>query len=719
MNWWRELKRRNVVRVGIAYGVTSWILVQLALLLFDTFAAPAWVGRVFISLLLLCFPLVLIFAWAFELTPEGIKRTHEVDRQASITRQTGRKINYMITAALAVAVVFLVWDRFAHVSVSDDGNTATTAVTTAVTATDESSIAVLPFSDMSPDGDQGYFADGISEELLNLLGRLEGLKVAARTSSFAFKGRDENVKTIAETLDVANVLEGSVRKAGTTLRITAQLIDADTGFHLWSDTFDRELDDVFAIQDEIASSIVAALEHHLGLDAIAPTATRSSNIDAYGAFLEGRYLVQKRTQPTLEQAAAAFEKAIALDPEYAPAYAALAETTLLLSAKPSSYGEMDPAEALARARPLVDRALALAPDSAEAHVARGFVLYEQEEYQASVTAYQRALAINPNLVRAHIWLSSSLELLGFQDEAFASIGRAVALDPLSHVAVSNLTGGMIARDRVDEALAAVEKLVRVHDDTRAYTTMGRLHFVQGHLDESHSWYREALARTPGDRNAERGLLLIYASLGLYDRSAALANPGWESYWVQSLAGEPAAAAAGMQARADEIPVDIVQQIAAQLHLWAGDPAAARAALEPLADRTSGHEGPLFMLWSWPAAKLLVEARLEAGDQRGAEQLLDDLHAFLADLRASGFRGARLLILEAEAFALSGDTDKALQRLRALVDRRWIGIMDLADMSTLANLKDNPDFDAIVADYRREHARQRTAVLQQLGEPARL
>jgi TolB-like protein len=247
--FFEELKRRNVFRVAIAYIVVAWLVLQVADVVLPTFQTPDWVMPAFTFLLALGFPVALTFAWAYEMTPEGIKREKEVDRSQSITRNTGRKLDFIIIGVLVVAIAFLAYDEFVIEPAQEEARTTANSEASEVIETDipEMSVAVLPFVNMSADPDQEYFSDGISEELLNQLVKIRGLQVAGRTSSFAFKGRNEDLRSIADQLNVAHILEGSVRKAGDRVRITAQLVKASDGYHLWSETYDRDLSDIFAI----------------------------------------------------------------------------------------------------------------------------------------------------------------------------------------------------------------------------------------------------------------------------------------------------------------------------------------------------------------------------------------------------------------------------------------------------------------------------------------
>jgi TolB-like protein len=351
MSFFAELKRRNVFRVGVAYVVTAWLLLQASDVVLNNVEAPGWVFRVIMLLLGIGFPLVLIFAWAFEMTPEGLKRERDVDRGQSITHKTGRKLDFTIIAILVMGLAYFIWEsRFSGDPASSDPAPSSQAEAPAVSASadpsrkgedapmatavipNDKSIAVLPFVNLSSDPEQEFFSDGISEELLNALARFPGLRVAARTSSFQFKGQNRDIADIATTLKVAHILEGSVRKSGNRLRITAQLIKADDGFHLWSETYDREMTDIFAIQDEIAGAISEALRVQLALEgdqpkAHQPVVIEAANTQAYEAYLRGRQLINRRGREAIEAAVTHLERALRLDNNYAPAHAQLAIAT--------------------------------------------------------------------------------------------------------------------------------------------------------------------------------------------------------------------------------------------------------------------------------------------------------------------------------------------------------------------------------------------------------
>lgn len=331
MPFFTELRRRNVVRVGVAYAVIGWVLAQIAEFAFENFGAPEWVLKTFVTLLLLGLPIALLFAWAFELTPEGIKREKDVDRSRSTTGATGRKLDFVIIVALVVALSYFLWERQADVSMPAVSAAADESGSSAGEdkASNQRSIAVLPFVNMSSDDEQDWFSDGLTEEILNALARTPDLLVAARTSSFKFKGSNEDVPTIAKALGVAHVLEGSVRSGPDRLRVTAQLIRASDGFHLWSQSYDRKPDDVIQIQEDIAIEIATALETAMVPEALARMVTSGTNsVPAYNAYLEG-LSIDFSTLTTgdayqLLRARDAFNRAVDLDPEFSSAYWELA-----------------------------------------------------------------------------------------------------------------------------------------------------------------------------------------------------------------------------------------------------------------------------------------------------------------------------------------------------------------------------------------------------------
>ena len=466
MSFFTELQRRNVFRVGIAYAVAAWVLLQVVDLVLENIAAPDWVMKVFMLSVAVGFPVAVIIAWAFEMTPEGIKRESQVDRTQSIVQTTGRKLDRIIIGFLAVAVVFLLIDPFEYRGTAEPVVTDKASPVSEVALSepapvdagddtqndgvspDEASVAVLPFVNMSSDPEQEYFSDGISEEILNVLTRIPNLKVAARTSSFQFKGKNLDVAEIGRQLRVNHVLEGSVRKSGTTLRITTQLIEAETGFHLWSQTFDRKLEDVFAIQDEIAAAIATELETRLTTEQ--NTASTPINMEAYGLYLKARGLVAARSESKLLEAIDILKAAIELEKEYAPAMATLAKAYAVL---PWFSGELPVGEAREEARLWANRALALDSNNTEALSTLGIVLSESDmNWVGARDLLERALKANPGSVVANNFLGDLMTRDGDLENAMKYESRAAELDPLGPVQLTDLANVYAIKGEYDEVI---------------------------------------------------------------------------------------------------------------------------------------------------------------------------------------------------------------------------------------------------------------------------
>lgn len=480
-NFLQELKRRNVFRVGVAYLIVGWLIVQIIDAVSDPLGLPRWTQAFFIVVLLAGFPVALIFAWAFELTPDGMKKTREVDREESVTAITGKKLNNAIIVALLLALGYFIFERQVLLDHHED---VAAEQHDAVEAASGTSIAVLPFVDMSAEKNQEYFSDGISEELLNLLAKIPELRVAARTSSFQFKGQTPDIRKVAEQLNVDHVLEGSVRKANTRVRITAQLIEADSGYHLWSDTYDRELDDIFGIQDEISAAIVAALSQTLGLvPGDAPQVFAASNPAAYNEFLLGQHLIKKRTEADIQESLAHFENALALDPDYAPAHASLALGTYLLTRSGATYGSLTLDETLSVSEPHIERALELDPDLADAHAIKGLLLMAQYRYEEAIPNFQEALRLNPSLTDARNWYSNTLDVIGRPAEAFEIQKAAYAIDPLSVLTLNNYLDKLRERRRVDEMQPIIVRLEQL-DPARAALFRGWTQVLQRQYAEA-------------------------------------------------------------------------------------------------------------------------------------------------------------------------------------------------------------------------------------------
>jgi TolB-like protein/lipoprotein NlpI len=512
-----ELKRRNVFRVATFYVVAGWVLLQAGDLLFGALGVPDWGLKLLLGLLVLGFPVALVFSWIYELTPEGIKREQEVERNTSITAQTAAKLDKLIVALLVVAIGLLVADRVGSRRGERDVSAAATATSSGPNASagaaapgaTEVSIAVLPFLNLSDDKSNEYFSDGLTEELLNVLANVPGLRVIARTSSFAYKGKDVKISDVAHDLDVDHVLEGSVRKSGSRVRITTQLIRAADSSHLWSENYDRNLDDIFAVQDEISREVVDALKVKLlpGQEqALEVGGTRDPA--AYEAFLLGRY---KRdlgnAEATLRESLAAFDEAIRRDPRYAQAWAAKAGALTALAS--NAYIPFD--QGFERARQAAEHALELGPNLAEAHMAVGFVRsILDNEVRAPFASFERALELNPGSENVQRLFSTYASSLGHHEAAIAAAQKCVALDPISAAAHVNLSGAFLGARRYTEAEAAARRALALQPDRASGpSALGWSLMMQGRHEEALA----AFESEPVDWSRRNGRTLILARTG--------------------------------------------------------------------------------------------------------------------------------------------------------------------------------------------------------------
>jgi TolB-like protein len=422
MSLFEELKRRNVIRIAILYLVSSWVLLQLTDVLSSLLNVPDFTGSIVILLLVLGFFPALIFAWVYEMTPEGLKREADIDRSESKTPETGKKINVVIVVLLVVAISGLIADRLIpEAGVAEDPVLAESPEA----PIDDLSIAVLPFADLSPTGDQAYFTDGLSEELLNLLVRVDDLHVASRTSAFAYRGSTLSIPEIATALRVGHILEGSVRKDGDRIRITAQLIEAETDRHLWSENFDRELVDIFAIQDEIANAIVRELTGKLGVGAERAISVEAAteNLDAYEMYLTARELFLKRTE--LPESIRLFRQAIELDPSFARAWEGLAAVEAVGNDWIPDGIDHDPL-----AKEAAEKALSLDPDLSMPLAVLGSIAMSADyDYISSIDYMNAAIEKDPKNTTAWLWLGIRQYTLGFFQDALKSLRTCLSIDP--------------------------------------------------------------------------------------------------------------------------------------------------------------------------------------------------------------------------------------------------------------------------------------------------
>lgn len=470
-----ELKRRDVFRVATAYAVSSWLIIQIVVSVFPYLGIDDFWITTIIVLLLIGFPIAVIGGWIYEMTPDGIRKTDEIDVTEEFEEYSDRKLNRIIIGVLATVITFMLVERvfFAEGSIIERD---TLQVQTA-------SVAVLPFVDMSENQDQEYFSDGLSEELLNVLAKVEGLQVAGRTSSFQYKGQNIDLRLVGEDLGVNHVLEGSVRKFGNQIRITAQLIKADDGFHVWSDTYTREYsaDNLFSIQDEISSRVLQELQIRLLPDQESYIQkSLTSNTLAYDLYLRANQLLVNRRPDEIEKAIALFDRAIEEDSEFAAAYARRAIAYNLLS----NYGNLDRVEMMKLMRKNIDRALLLDSDLGWAYAALGEYHRNANNMDDAHIALEKAFELMPGNPDVMIWYAQTVEEYSLYNQL---IDRAYESDPLSALAIYFKARLLYDKDEFDEAIALMEKNLEINPRNTLSMNL-KAEFIRdqpfGQLDES-------------------------------------------------------------------------------------------------------------------------------------------------------------------------------------------------------------------------------------------
>ncbi|MEP1306499.1 MAG: tetratricopeptide repeat protein [Balneola sp.] len=490
-----ELKRRNVFKVAVAYAIAGWLIIQIVTVIEAPLNIPDWFDTVVIVFVGIGFPLALIFAWAFELTPEGIKKSKEVEITESVTDRTGKKLNGVIISVLSIALFFVVVERifFAKASILEDAELSTEIET--------ASIAVLPFVNMSSDEENEYFSDGLSEELLNALAKVNEMKVAGRTSSFKFKGQNENLTEIGGELGVANILEGSVRKSGNRLRITAQLIRVSDGFHMWSETYDREftVDNIFDIQEEISLHVMEELKVRLLPEDEAQLAARPTmDIEAYNAFLEATQREITYQPEDLEFAIQKYKEAIRIDPTFAEAYARLAIAYNNLH----SNGNISAEEVKILVRENAEMAISLDKDLGKAHQALSVYYGFEQNFEKREDILKTAVELAPNDASIRMAYGGALGRNNKVEEAQEQLFQAYELDPLS-ADISNSYARYLVNteNRYDEAMVIIDRNIKRTPDYNGsyYSKAWLLRDVPyGELDNAFTFAYEAYQNNPED-----------------------------------------------------------------------------------------------------------------------------------------------------------------------------------------------------------------------------
>ncbi|HZJ38098.1 MAG TPA: tetratricopeptide repeat protein [Chthoniobacterales bacterium] len=490
-----ELQRRNVYKVAVAYGVVSWLLVQIATQVFPVFEIPNWASRTVVFLLLLGFPVALILAWAYELTPEGLQRADEIDPTKPIVRRGGLALNFVIIGVLLAVIAIM---TFQHNRSDKSPN---------VTA--KKSIAILPFLDLSPTKDQEYFSDGISEQIINSLAHFHGLFVVARTTAFSFKNKNVDIREVGRQLGVSHMLEGSVSHGPGKVRVVAQLIDVANGYHLWSETYDSTEKDLLSVQSDVATKVANALQIKLHLSETTQLAKQlTQDPEAYDLYLRGRYLLNKRAADSIQKGRALFEEAVAKDPRFAVGHAGIADSYILLG----KIGELTGDEAASRAWPEVSTALELDDNLAEGYVSRATILTDFEwNWSAAEPDYRKAIELNPNNANAHHWYARHLAQIGRSDEALGEIEAAEKLDPLSPFIRTSKGKILSTARRYNEAIDQCRRALDLESDfAGAFSTLAQAYLHNRQYPEGIEAAKKYVEHSKGSGWAKLELAYAYA-----------------------------------------------------------------------------------------------------------------------------------------------------------------------------------------------------------------
>jgi TolB-like protein len=495
MALFEELKRRKVFKVGGAYVVLAWLAVQVASIVLPTFGAPLWVLRVLILVLALGFPIAVVMAWLLEATPEGLK----VEPASAGNKR-------VLGAAASIAALALAWYFLGQPAIRRGAAPAPAAAAPAAPKVSERSIAVLAFTDMSADGKNEYLGDGIAEEILNSLAKIDGLKVAGRTSSFHYKGRNDDLRDIGKALGVANVLEGSVRRQGNQVRITAQLVRTQDGFHLWSETFPGTMDDVFALQERIAREVAGRLKVVLsGEQSRQLVKAGTTDPDAYALYLQASLIFNRRQGPRMPEGMRLLEQAIALDPKYARAWARLASMHVISP----NYRTIAPEAMLASVKDAAGHAIAIDPTLGEPHAATGLALVTLRRYAEGLAEFERALQLEPDDITANVWQGIALVQLGYRREGDRALDRALELDPMLPIAL--LWRGMSHASR-GELDVAERQLGLAEESNLAFVGLGQsqIAMMRGNPGASVPQLERAFAVLAGDLPERDATIPVFA-----------------------------------------------------------------------------------------------------------------------------------------------------------------------------------------------------------------
>lgn len=703
-----ELKRRSIFRVIGVYAISAWVLAQLAGVLESSMNLPTWFDTVVVSFLLIGFPIAIILAWAFEMTPEGIKRTTNAIDDAGAAHKSTGWLDYVLIAGFVLVAGLVIGDRILPKNTAAPDSNAITGDVQTLTG---QSIAVLPFEDFSPNKDQAYFADGIAEELLNVLARVDGLRVASRTSAFTFRDRQSSIAEIAQALNVNHILEGSVRKAGDTLRITAQLIDTKTDEHMWSETYDRPLtaENIFVIQDEISKAIV--LELNGRLDLLPETDERlTQSTEALEAYLKGKEAYGPRSAEGLEIGITELIRAVTLDPEFAVAHAKLARAYVLAS----NYAELEKINAYPRAQIHIQRAQEMAPDDWDVLSEYAWFLEtKRSDFGAQyitieqvLAAFDAAIAANPNNAEAHRGKGWSLDSVGRLEEAKASLELAKELNPREPLVYLNLTDTMEKLGDWDASINFGIQAVRLNPTASlSLVSLGSTYRDTGEVVTAHRIFQSC--RT--DDRCARRLGSIFTDLGIDSNDPKLQGP-YTLLTKHYLAGDYDQFATTVKTL-NGTPIDIKAQMYGSVGFW-------DEAYQLIQDNPSVFKAFLLRSAAIDSRTLSNEINLLATLEHHNDPRAKTVRASLSNKYQSMVPGQQnkpeTYVNGAKWSMLESDPDGAMTWLNAFADRGKSYF--LYNHALFKPLETRADYQAYVARMESYRDRDRALIQAQLANP---
>ncbi len=728
-----ELRRRNVFRVAIAYLVVSWIVMQVGDILAPALHLGTWVNSALAFFLILGFPAALVLAWAFEITPDGLKKEKDVDRTASITHVTGRKLDFAIIGLMGVAILFLVVDNYVLPLTVSDRSADAIQPADSRPADIAGSIAVLPFRNRSPAAEDAYFVDGIRDDILTQLAKVSSFeKVISRTSMEQYRDSDKPIPQIGQELGVAVLVEGGVQRAGDRVRINVQLIEASTDEHLWAETYDRTLTatDLFEIQSEIVATIVQQLNATLTANETEQLATLPTrNLAAYTAYLKGKQAADIESVESMNEAVAHFSAAVELDPDFALAYVGLADAYLTLAA--NFLGGLTTDESNALAEPPLNRALALDSDLGEAQATLGLLRQQQGDLEAAEASYKKAIALQPNYARVFRLYGRLRSLQGRNEEAMQLMQEALRLDPFS-ASVNYDVARLYDEDgEFEEALERYLRVVQIEPDHAfAYVYIAAIHYlVHGRADESLIWYQKAAENDALSPSLQSAQAIAYLELGdpysakeWVGRGLELGPktfwPLWGSVLHHLYVGDDDAAQTDARTLLEIYPRNWgALYVLRNADLKAGRYGIARSRYARAFRELTEPEVPEVDASNYFAAIDLALVLVYLGEQQRADDLLERSLEVIKTVPRMGTAG--YWISDARIYALQQRPELAIETLRQAIDGGWriLSWLYLEHDPGLDSIRREPVFEQLHTKLQEDLAAQarRVAELRASGE----